>query len=83
VAHISQPGVFVPEEWEIEELAKAARQRRSICVTGGIPAQTLAQCFVTPAASVEAAIARALERHGPEATLLAIPRGPYVIPTSG
>ena len=25
VRHISQPEVFIPEEWEVEELAKAAR----------------------------------------------------------
>jgi nickel-dependent lactate racemase len=80
VAHISQPGVFVPEEWEVEELAKAARHAEIICVAAGIPAETLSRCFVTPAPSVETGVRMALERHGPDATLLAIPRGPYVIP---
>jgi lactate racemase len=83
VEHISQPGVFVPEEWEIEELAKAARHADIYCVTDGIPAETLAQCFVTPAATVEAAVASALQKHGPDATVVAIPRGPYVIPYTG
>ncbi len=80
VRHISQPGVFVPEEWEVEELAKAARHARIICFAGGIPAETLARCFVTPASSVEEGVRMAIERHGPDATLIAIPRGPYVIP---
>ena len=80
VRHISQPGIFVPEEWEIEELAKAARKANIICVTGGIPAETLAKCFVTPAASVEDAVCMAMAIHGQSATLVAIPRGPYVIP---
>jgi nickel-dependent lactate racemase len=80
VAHISQPDVFVPEEWEVEELAKAARHARIVCVADGIPATTLAQCFVIPAPSVEAGVRMALEQHGPDARLLAIPRGPYVIP---
>jgi nickel-dependent lactate racemase len=80
VEHISQPGIFVPEEWEVEELAKAARHARIICVASGIPAETLARCFVTPASSVEEGVRMAIERHGPDATLIAIPRGPYVIP---
>ena len=80
MAHISQPGVFLPEEWEVEELAKAVRHAEVVCVADGIPEETLARCFVTPAPSVEAGIQLALKRHGAAATLLAIPRGPYVIP---
>lgn len=80
VRHISQPGVFVPEEWEVEELAKAARHAEIVCVASGIPKETLSRCFVTPASTVEEAVALAIERHGEGASLLAIPRGPYVIP---
>jgi lactate racemase len=80
VKYISQPGVFVPEEWEIEELAKVARHASITCITGGIPADTLAKCFVKPAESVEAAVADALKKYGPKASIVVIPRGPYVIP---
>ncbi len=80
VAHISQPGVFIPEEWEIEELARAVRHANVICIADGIADETLSQCFVTPAASVEEGVRMALERHGANSTLIAIPRGPYVIP---
>ena len=80
VAYISQPGVFVPEEWQIEELARAARRASIICIAGGVPAETLAQCFVTPAASVEAGVAMALAQQGADAKIVVIPRGPYVIP---
>lgn len=71
---------FVPDQWEVEELAKAVRENHVYCVCSGIDAETLGQCFVTPAASVEAAVATALAKHGPGATLAAIPKGPYVIP---
>lgn len=81
VRYISQPGVFVPEEWEVEELAKAVRHADVTCVTSGIDAATLSQCFVTPAESVEMAVESALAKHGADATIIAIPRGPYVIPT--
>lgn len=80
VRHISQPGVFLPEEWEIEELAKAVRHAEVYCVAGGIPASTLERCFVTPVSSVEEGVRLALKKHGGQAKLLAIPRGPYVIP---
>ncbi len=80
VQHISKPGVFVPEEWEIEELAKAVNHANVKCITTGISAEVLSQCFVTPAESVEAAVQEAIRHHGENATILAIPKGPYVIP---
>ena len=80
VAYISQPGVFVPEEWQIEELARAARQAKIICIAGGISPETLIQCFVTPAATVEDGVALALAQQGANARIVVIPRGPYVIP---
>lgn len=72
---------FVPDQWEVEELAKAVRDNTVYCVTDGIPASILGQCFVTSAATVESAVSAALERHGPGASIAVIPKGPYVIPT--
>jgi nickel-dependent lactate racemase len=78
---IQRPGwTFVPDQWEVEELAKAARHNAITCVCDGIPRETLAQLFVTPAATMEEAVAAALRAHGPNATIAAIPKGPYVIP---
>ena len=80
VAHISQPDVFLPEEWQVEELAKVARKAEIYCIAGGISQARLAACFVRPAATVEEALQAAFARHGRDASVLAIPRGPYVIP---
>lgn len=80
VAHISEPGVFLPEEWQVEELAKASRQAEIVMVTDGIAPDLLSRCFVEAAVSAEAALVRAFEKHGKDATLTVIPRGPYVIP---
>jgi nickel-dependent lactate racemase len=71
---------FLPDQWEVEELAKAVRQNTVYCVSEGIPPDTLAKLFVTPVATVEEGIAAALAKHGPQATIAAIPKGPYVIP---
>ncbi len=80
VKHISQPGVYVPEEWQVEELAKAARHADIILVNSGIPPETLASCFVDSAPTIEAGIEMAFGKYGEAASILAIPRGPYVIP---
>ncbi|MBI3910472.1 MAG: nickel-dependent lactate racemase [Armatimonadetes bacterium] len=80
VARTYEAGFFVPDQWEVHELAKAVRQAEVLCYTEGIPAETLARCFVTPIPSVEAGLAQALARHGRNARIAVIPRGPYVVP---
>lgn len=70
----------VPEQWQVEMLAKAKRGRRIAVFSEGVPASELARCHVDAAESVGAAVAEALERAGPGATLAVIPKGPYVIP---
>jgi hypothetical protein len=49
-------------------------------VTDGISPQTLRECFVEPATSVEQAVADSLKEYGPKAKLAVIPKGPYVLP---
>jgi len=71
---------FVPDQWEVEELAKAVRENTVYCVASGIPRDDLARCFVTPAETVEEAVAAAMERHGPDARIAVIPKGPYIVP---
>ncbi len=80
VAQISEPGVFLPEEWQVEELAKASRRAEIVVVTDGIAPEVLAKCHVNTASSAEAALKAAFAKHGAAATLTVIPRGPYVIP---
>ena len=74
------PSFFVPDQWEVHELLKAVRHAEVMMVCDGIPADQLARCFVTPVPSVEEGIRLALERHGPDARLAIIPKGPYVTP---
>jgi lactate racemase len=71
---------FIPDQWEVEELAKAVKHAEVTCVCDGIPHETLARCFVTPASTVEEGVRAAVQKHGPKATIAVIPKGPYVIP---
>ena len=81
VEAMQRPGwAPIPDQWQVEELAKAVRRNDVLCVCDGIAPDTLARLFVTPAATVEDGLARALAHHGPASTLAAIPKGPYVIP---
>ncbi|MER3417018.1 MAG: hypothetical protein C4297_12505 [Gemmataceae bacterium] len=72
---------FVMDQWQLEELAKVLEKCRVRVVSDGVPPEVLAQCWVEPAASVEEAVAAALDVYGPRATLAVIPKGPYVLPT--
>ena len=77
---IQQPGVFTIDQWEIEELVKALKKGRVYLYTDGMSDEDVRDCLVEPVPSVEAGIARALERHGAAVTIAVVPRGPYVIP---
>lgn len=80
IERIQQPGVFTIDQWEIEELVKALKKGRVYLYTDGLSDEDVRDCLVEPVPSVEAGIARALERHGAAATIAVVPRGPYVIP---
>ena len=71
---------FIPDQWEVEELAKVVLHHKVYLVCDGIPPETTSQLFVTPAATVETAVQSALSHHGPDSTIAVIPKGPYVIP---
>ena len=70
----------IPDQWQVEELAKATRNNPVVCVSEGIPADTMRRLFAQPSPTVEQAVADALAVHGPDATIAVIPKGPYVIP---
>jgi nickel-dependent lactate racemase len=81
VQQMSEPDwKYIPDQWQVEELAKATRQHRVTVVTDAVAPEDLARCHVRPAATVEEAVAFALRQHGANASVAVIPKGPYVIP---
>jgi len=80
VAKTYEPGFFVPDQWQVHELAKAVNKADVLMYTEGIPDELLSRCFVTPISSVEEGIRRSLKKHGPQARIAVIPKGPYVVP---
>jgi hypothetical protein len=77
------PDVCEMDEWQLVMLQKVLAHCRVKVVSDGLPAETLRQCQVEPAASVEAAVAESLAEYGPSAKLAVIPKGPYVLPVVG
>ena len=71
---------FVMDQWQLEELAKVLRQCKVKVVSDGLSPESLRQCHVQHAPTVEAAVAESLQEYGPQASLAVIPKGPYVMP---
>ena len=80
VEDLYDPQNFVIDQWQLEELAKVARKADIYCYSGGIPYDVLGQLFVYPLKSPEEGINLALQKHGPNASIVAIPEGPYILP---
>ena len=70
---------FRADQWQLEEFVRVHRHAAICMVSDGLPAEVLRRLFVDTAGSVEAAVNCALKRHGPGATIAAIPKGPYVL----
>lgn len=70
---------FAMDQWQVEEFAKARRKARIRVVTEGLTPTVLKRMYVESAPTVEQAVAEALVEYGPDATMVAIPKGPYVL----
>lgn len=76
---IIDPDYFVMDQWQLEELAKVRRKAEVIYVSEGLPPEMFQKLFVDSAPSVETAIESALLKHGPNARIAVVPKGPYVL----
>jgi nickel-dependent lactate racemase len=81
MARITAPGFFRVDQWMVQHLCQVLRKAEVVLVTEGLPAEAVRGLLVTPAATVETALARALERYGSEAHVAVLPQGPYVLAT--
>jgi lactate racemase len=79
MAQLQDPGFFEIDQWQLQEMCKVLARARVVLVSEGIPAALHGRLLVEHAPSVEAAVAEAMARYGPQARLAAIPKGPYVL----
>lgn len=67
------------DQWQLEECAKAALQADVVLVADGIPEDDRRRLFVESASSVEEALERGFKKHGKDAGIAVIPKGPYTL----
>lgn len=71
------------DQWQLHEQEKVLRCAEVLSYSTGLDPDTQRRLFVEPVESVEAGVARALDRHGPQARIAVIPEGPYVLTQLG
>jgi len=74
------PGYYRPEQWQLQLFAQVVRKARVMLYSHNVSADAAREWRVEPVRSVEAGISLALEELGADASLLAMPHGPYIIP---
>jgi len=78
---ITAPGAeVIKDQWGLENLAKAARHGEIAFWSDLLPHEVQQQMFVTPVKTLEAGLRRGFEKHGPDARVIVMPHGPYVLP---
>ncbi len=77
---INAPGFFRPDQWEVQELIKAKRKAEIKLYSTGMSKEEASKCQVGSLDSVEQGIEESLMKHGPDAKIIVIPSGPYVLP---
>ena len=75
-----KPNYIAKDQWMIQELVNGLHRCDLLYYTEGISADELRNCLATPISSMEDGIAMAIKKHGPDAKILVIPEGAYVLP---
>lgn len=78
IKHISHMENFIVDQWEVEELVKALRKINIMLYS--LDFDNFDLTFAIKITSPQEGIERALKLHGDNASIIAIPEGPYVIP---
>src|SRR5262249_60450126 len=76
---LTSPGFFSIDQWMVQHLDQVLRKVSLVVVSRGLPPEALRGLPLARAATVEAALADALRRHGPQSRVAVIPEGPYVL----
>lgn len=68
------------DQWMIQEVCNGLHRCRMLYYTEGLSAEDVRDFLLEPVASVQEGLDIALAQHGPNAKVLVIPEGPYVVP---
>ncbi len=77
---INSPGYAVPDQWQAQIQAQILTQADVMMKAGGLQPDQIRAAHLQPIDDVDEAVASALRRAGPDATLCVLPQGPRTIP---
>jgi nickel-dependent lactate racemase len=77
---IFSPDYFREDQWMVQEQMKVAEVADIWVYSDGVPPEELELAKVKPLTSLQEGIDQALKKHGPNAKIVVVPDGPYVMP---
>jgi len=79
-ARLQDPEFFRIDQWQLQELCKVLRKARVCLVSEGVePDDLRVTRFVDVVPTLQEGLEIAQTRHGKDAAIVAVPRGPYVL----
>ena len=79
---LDDPGFFVIDQWQLQELCKVLKKADVKLFSEGIDTRFAGRLLIDHVESLEAGLEQALDRHGRNASIVAVPKGPYVLARS-
>lgn len=77
------PDYFREDQWMVQEQMKVAEVADIWVYSDGVPPEELELAKVKPLPSLQDGVEQALRKHGPNAKIVVVPDGPYVMPVVG
>jgi lactate racemase len=71
---------FVPEQWQVQKLIHVLKKARFMIYSEGLTKEQAELGFGEKIDSIEQGLELAFSRHSPDARVIVIPEGPYVVP---
>ena len=78
-AQLADPDFFAIDQWQLQELCKVLSKAEVMLYSEGIEPEYRDRVWVEVVPSIEEGLAAARERHGPQARIAVVPKGPYVL----
>jgi len=76
---LATPGFSRPEQWQAQ-IQALIQLRADVCVYSSLSGETLRAAHLTPCENISTMVAAELEKHGPDARVAVLPRGPLTVP---
>jgi len=77
---VEGPDYVQKDQWMIQELCNGLHRCDILYYTEGLTPEEVRKSLMRPVTTIEEGLDAALAQHGPDAKVLVIPEGPYVVP---